>query len=447
MSTVRRIAKNTGFLFIGDIIVRLLGLLLIVYLARNFGAAEYGKYAFAVAFTSLFLILADIGLGVISTRDIARDTRKAGIYLTTISLLKLTLAVIVMGLIVLVINLLDYPEGTVTIVYIIGLLYVLESFGVFFRSIFRAFEKMKYDAVTVIVERLLVVGAALVVLFQGHGLITVTLAMLAAQVFGFLFTMSICVGKFARPQWSFDYTLIRHLLKAALPFTLTGIFDRIIFQTDMIMLSKMQGDAVTGWYSAAQRPIFATLFIPAIVTASIFPVISRYFISSRDGLVMAYEKTLKYLVMLAIPVGIGTTLVAGRIIPFLFGDGFDNSVIVLQLLAWAVSLVFLITFTGHTLVSIDRQATAMRFSGIGALLNVVLNLSLIPSLSYTGAAIASIISVTLVLALQFGYLQKHLKKVSLFKMIAKPLAAAVVMGAVVYLLDGWLAVNAVNLLV
>ena len=425
----------------------LLGILLAVFLARNLGAAEYGKYAFAIAFTSLLLFIADPGLSALSIREIARDTRKADKYMTHVSVTKLVLSLLMVGVIAIAINLMGYPSSTITIVYILGFTNVFGSFSVFFRSIFRAFEKMEYEALTRISERVLVVGAALGALALGYSLTTVVSVMLLAQAFGFLFTLLVCIRKFARPRLSFDFSFSKLLVKTALPLTITAIFSSIVFYTDMVMLSMMKGDEVVGWYGAAHRLISGMIFVPAVFTGAIFPVISRYFVSSRDNLVLAYGKSLKFLATLAIPLGIGTILIAGRLISFLYGTEFTNSVIVLQVLTGAVSLIFFITFLEHTLVSIDKQVVGMRIVGMTALLNVILNLSLIPSFSYTGAAAASVASQVFAFAWIFGYLQKHLSRINLLGLISKPLFAAVVMGAVVYGLDRVLADSTVNLFV
>ena len=89
MTTAKRIAKNSAFIFLGDAIGAILQLILVVYLIRCLGDVTFGKYAFAFAFTSLFTILSDLGLSVLSIREIARDTSKAGEYLTNISIKEL----------------------------------------------------------------------------------------------------------------------------------------------------------------------------------------------------------------------------------------------------------------------------------------------------------------------------------------------------------------------
>jgi O-antigen/teichoic acid export membrane protein len=416
----------------GDAIGHILQLVLVVYLVRYLGAVTFGKYAFAFAFTSLFMILSDLGLSVLSIREIARDTSKAGEYLTNISITKFILSLITIVLIIVTINLMHYPSDTTLAVYIVGGATIFTSLTSFFRSIFRAFERMEYEAITRIAERVLIFGSVLPVLFLGYGLIEVVSAMLIAQALIFIFTLAIIIKKFTRPVLSFDFSLCKSLIKAALPFGLAAVFATIYFQTDTVMLSIMKGDAVVGWYRAAYGLVMGLLFIPGAFVGALYPVLSRYFTSSKDSLMVVYEKSFKFLLMLAIPLGIGTTLLADRIILFLYGEEFAPSIIALQILIWVASILFIYSIVGYTLASINKQLVDTHITGISALLNVGLNLLLIPTYSYVGAGIASIVSQVFVFTCEFSYLQKNGYKIEASKIVLKPLCAGAVMGLFIY---------------
>ena len=435
MNTSQRIAKNSGFLFLGDVIGKVLHLFLIIFIARYLGDVGYGKYAFAFAFTSLFIFFSDLGLSVLSIREIARDTSKADEYLTNVSFIKLILSLIMIALIVLVINLMSYPQDTTLAVYIVGLIVVFTSFTQFFRSLFRAFERMEYEAITRIIENALVVGVALSILSLGYGLIELVSAILIAQFFVFLFTLAVLVKKFVRPKLTFDFSLSKQLIKSAIPFALSSIFLTIYFQVDTVMLSVMKGDAVVGWYNAAYQLVLGIMFIPGAFVGSLYPIMSKYFNSSNDSLRIAYEKSFKYLLILALPLGIGTTLLADKIILLLYGNVFIHSIIALQILIWAGSLIFLTSLAGHALVSIDKQAIDAKNMGIGALLNIILNLLLIPTYSYIGAGIATVITELTIFVLHYHCLQRHLHRLPMHRIMLKPLAAALIMGIIIYNFD------------
>ena len=428
MTTAKRIAKNSAFIFLGDAIGAILQLILVVYLIRCLGDVTFGKYAFVFAFTSLFMIFSDLGLSVLSIREIARDTSKAGEYLTNISITKFILSLITIVLIIVTINLMHYPHDTTLAVYIVGGVMVFTSFTSSFRCIFRAFERMEYETIINIVEKTVIFGSVMPVLFFGYGLIEVVSAMLIAQAFIFVLTLMVVIKKFTRPALSFDLSLCKSLIKKALPFGLASVFGIIYFQTDTIMLSMMKGDAVVGWYNAAYRLVMGVLFIPSAFVGALYPVLSRYFTSSKDSLMFVYEKSFKFLLMMAIPLGIGTTLLADRIIIFLYGANFVHSIIALQILIWVASMLFLTHIVGYTLASINKQLVDTRITGFAAILNVVLNLALIPTYSYVGAGIASIVSQVFVFTCEFSYLQKNGYKIETSKMVLKLLCAGAVMG-------------------
>ena len=432
MTTAKRIAKNSTFIFLGDAIGHILQLVLVVYLVRCLGDVTFGKYAFVFAFTSFFMILSDLGLNVLSIREIARDTSKAGEYLTNISITKFILSLIAIVLIIVTINLMHYPPDTTLAVYIVGGVTVFTSFTSSFRSIFRAFERMEYETITKIAEKILIFGSVMPVLFLGYGLIEVVSAMLIAQALIFLLTLMVVIKKFTRPKLSFDPSLCKSLIKEALPFGLASVFAVIYFHTDTVMLSMMKGDAVVGWYNAAYRLVMGTLFIPGAFVGALYPVLSRCFTSSKDSLMFVYKKSFKFLLMLAIPLGIGTTLLADEIILFLYGEDFVHSIIALQILIWVASILCLTQIIGYTLFSINKQLVDTRIAGASALLNVGLNLLLIPTYSYVGAGVASIVSQVFVFTCEFSYLQKNGYKIGASKMVLKPLCAGAFMGLFIY---------------
>ncbi len=110
-------------------------------------------------------------------------------------------------------------------------------------------------------------------------------------------------------------------------------------------------------------------------------MLSKYSTSSRDKLIIVYEKSLKFLLMLSIPIGIGTLQLADKIIIFLYRQDFVNSILALQILVWVASVLMIYSIVGYVLASINRQPVDTRATCISALLNVGLNLLLIPAIA------------------------------------------------------------------
>jgi O-antigen/teichoic acid export membrane protein len=128
------------------------------------------------------------------------------------------------------------------------------------------------------------------------------------------------------------------------------------------------------------------------MNTAIFPSMSKFFISSKDSLKLIYERYFKYMVIIGIPLGVGTTILANNIILLIFGPEFTKSIIALQILIWSI----VTTFVGATFVQllqvINKQIIITKISAICVVINILLNLVLIPKFSYIGASVATVVT-------------------------------------------------------
>jgi O-antigen/teichoic acid export membrane protein len=434
MNTIQTIAKNTGVLAIAQAITMILGLVLIIFIARSIGDADFGKLGFAQSFTALLVIFADMGLSTVTIREIARQKELTSKYLGNIFLIKLILSVVTFALIALIINLMHYPADTTMVVYLIGISFILSSLSALSRSIFRAFEKMEFEAFLNTGKSIVTTGIGLAVLFSGYGLIAIAFVYLLAGIIDLFATVLVTVTKFARPKLEVDFHFWKQIVHLALPFSLTAFIGLIYFQIDIVMLSVMKGDAPVGWYKAACVLVYSLVIIPDILSYSIFPVMSRFYISSRDALKTTLEKSAKYLFIIGLPIAIGTILLSDRIILLFYGEGFSHSIIALQILSLYLPLRFINHATGYTLSSINKELLRALSATIAAGTNVVLNLFLIPKFSFAGAAIATAITEVALFISYYYFVAKHFHRLELHTFFIRPCLACLAMGIFVFYL-------------
>lgn len=432
MNTVRRIAKNTLSLFIAQFFVSILSLILSISIARSLGDTVFGKYSFAIVFVSFFTIFSDLGYNTLLIRDVARNKSRANRYLNNIMSIRGVLSVIIFVFIVIIINVMGYPADTKNVVYLFGISALLVSLSDVFRVMFRAFEKMEYEAFIRIFITIIKVSLGLLVLFLGYGLMELALVFLLTGVFDLLFTFLIYEKKLMKSKTELDFGFWRKTIKIALPLSMLSIFSLIYVRIDTIMLSVMKEYAVVGWYNAAYNLVLSFKAIPHIFLNALLPLMSYYYVSSKSSLKITYEKSLKYLLILALPIAVGITLLADRFILLFYGQQFSNSIIALQILAWDVLLIFLCSPHGAILVSMDRQNVMAAILGLTALINIVLNSILISPLSYVGAAIATIVTETILLVLYVYFISKYLHTIAFHKIIIRPIIAVSVMGLFLY---------------
>jgi len=407
MNTLQRIAKNTAALLLADVMARLLGLVFAVWAARYLGPDEFGVLTFAVAFCTLFSVLADLGMGQLTIREVARNKLLAARYVGTTLALKLVLACVVGGVIAFTVNALDYPRTTILIVYIITGHVLLSSFASIGVSVFQAFEKMEYVLVGQVLSGIVKVAALYLVMRCGFGLFGVAISYTLSALSLLLFTGFTVARRFSKIRVHVDLTFMRRMIIQALPFGLSLISITIYYKIDSVMLSLFHDETTVGLYNAAYTLVLAPAFIPRALLGSLYPTMSRCFHYSRKSLINAYERSFKYLLMLAAPLAMGTTILSSRLILAIYGPEYRAAIIILQILIWSEFFVFLNVVFGNLFASVDKQSVVLKQTAAAAMLNVILNAMVIPRYSYIGAAATTVATECFAFAFLFWQSHRH----------------------------------------
>ncbi|MGZ4882078.1 MAG: flippase, partial [Halobacteriota archaeon] len=341
MSTARTIARSSILLLIGQIVSLGIAAVYAIALARYLGVTGFGLLSTAIAFTAVFAPFTSLGLTTLTTREVARDKSLAGKYLGNLIIIEIALAIGTFCLIALAAHVLRYPQETIILIYILALSVVCAGFTGVFYSLFQAFERMEYQSLGLILST----GATFVVVIwgitAGLGVVWFALAYFVGSLAVTLYCLTVYSTRFSVPHIEVDVKFWKRILPEALPFALTGLFTTIYFYIDSVLLSVMKGAEAVGWYNAPYRLIMVLLFIPTVLSTAVFPAMSRFHATANDSFRLIYKKYFKYMAIVSVPLGIGTTLLAGQIIALIFGAQYENSAIALQILIWATVFIFL----------------------------------------------------------------------------------------------------------
>jgi len=431
MNKLQIIAKNIGILLLSQIITLILGFLYIIYIARYLGTSGFGILSFALAFTGIFVILVDLGLNMLTVREVSRDKSLAGKYLGNTITLKIILALFTLSLIFLVVNIVKYPQETVNVVYLIGFSLIFGSFSGIFNSIFQAYEKMEYQSYGQIINSFLMFAGVLIAIYLGLDLYAFASIYFIVSIIVLIYSFVICSWKFVLPKIEIDLNFWKLIILEALPFGLTSIFVLIYYYIDTVMISIIipNFNAIIGWYSAAYRIVMPLSFIPAIFFSSVFPVMANFYGTSEQSLNFAFEKSIKYMVIFGIPIATLITILANKIILLIYGESYFPSVIALQILIWTVPLIFIDSAFAYLFSSMNKQVTVAKIMAIVALFNILLNIILIPIYSYIGASFVTLASDLITLPLMMFVLSKTQFKVpfKILKDVTKVFIASIIM--------------------
>lgn len=361
-------------------------------IAREIGAVGTGKYFFALSFTTVFVVFVDLGLVNVFIRESAKAIEKLGEYLSTILSIKIVLGVFSYITVFIVINIMGYEVETRYLVYLSAITMLLDSLHLTLYGSLRALGELKYEAISIVGSQLLTLALGSFFLFSGFSLIFLILAFTISSGFNVLFVMSVLRLKYNisfRPKY--DKETAKYLTKIAVPFALAAIFSRVYSYIDSILLSKMIGDAAVGFYSIPYKITYAFQFIPLALVATLYPQFSEFFVNDRQKLAYIFERGVKYLLLISMPIAIGFFVLSKDIILLLYTEEYLESVIPLQILIISLIFSYLSFPIGAFLNACDRQKSQTTIVGIVMIINIILNVLLIPRVGIVGASISALI--------------------------------------------------------
>lgn len=440
MNVPQRIAKNVSLLFLSQMVGYVLGFFTLMYSARYLGVEGFGILSFALAFTGIFTVLMDLGLNTLTIREVARNKSLVHEYLSNIILIKLLLSLATFGFIFIIINIGGYNPQTMFVVYIIALYAILTTFSQLFYSVFQAHEKMEYQSLGYIIySSLLLLGVLMAINYEFN---IYQFSMIYSVVGSFIlaYVLFIFVLKFNFPQMEFNWEIWKSLIIESWPFAVTSISINLYLWIDTILLSVLKGPEAVGLYNAAYKLILVLIFIPIVFNSAVFPLMSQYFVSSKESLKVIFDKLFKIMVLIGFPIGMGTLIIADKIILLVYGNQFLGSVIALQILIWSTVFTFLRSPLERLLESSNKQLSVTKIFVLGAIFNTILNIILIPQFSYVGAAIITILTDIIVFGLliftvkrKSGIFFSKGTKISIIKIIVASIIMAFCINQLKYL--------------
>lgn len=397
--------KNTFWLSLSMSVNKLLGLILLIYAARILGATEYGKFNFALAFVSLFVIFHDFGLPTIITREFAREKeKKEDIY--SILSLKILLGLGAFVLILLSSFFITPDPDIRKLILILVLFSLINGFITIFYAFFQARQKMEYQSWLEILQVLLIFSSGLYVLFKFPSVENLSYAYLFSALLALIFVLFFFHFKVFHLKVAWQKSVWRKFLIMSWPLALTGLFGLLYSYTDSVMLGYWGMLTETGWYNAAYKIVMATLIPMGLISGSFYPVLSKFFKESKEKLQKTWDYQLEIMIFLALPLMVGGIVLASKIIYFFYPSDFSPSVLAFQILILTAGLIFLNRPFNDVMIACNQQKKTFWITLFGALVNIILNLILIPKYSLYGAAVATVITYVLVLIMFLRYTMK-----------------------------------------
>lgn len=387
------IIHNIGWLFFDKILRMGAGFIVGVWIVRYLGPEQFGKLSFAFAFVGLFGAFAGLGLQGIVVRDIVRNQTNNGEILGTAAVLQFLSGLISYGLIIGIFFWLR-SEDTIgkMLVVILGsiMLFKASEVAVYWfesqvLSKYTVWVKNSSFLVFAIIKIWLILNNAPLISFAW---VAIGEAFVVAILLGVVFVLR------GPRLYNLQFTLERakNLLKDSWPLLLSGISILIYMHIDKIMIGHMLDDKAVGIYSVAVRISEIWYFIPMIVVASVFPSILKTKERNEEQYYRRLQLLYDVMVLISICIAVPMSFFSTPLILMVFGEAFVESGPVLAIYIWAGVFVFLGVASGKWFLAENLQNLGFMRTVIGMIINILLNLILIPTHGILGAAVATIFS-------------------------------------------------------
>jgi O-antigen/teichoic acid export membrane protein len=305
-------------------------------------------------------------------------------------------------------------------------------------ALFRGFEKHEIPAAIQTVTTVVRVTLGVLMLVGGLGVVGVAGASIVTNVV----TLVVLAVLAQRAIWAglegrrgvVEWRLQRTMLFESWPLMLSLLLQSLFPSVNVLMLQRLQGDAVVGWYDAARKWVDALNIVPQFFTYAVFPVMSRLATQDRSDMRRWYQLSVKMLALVALPVAVMITLMSTALVGMLSGEEFlPHGAAVLRILIWSIVFGWINSLTNFALIALNRQRYVFIASGIRVVFALISSLVFVRSFSYVASAWIMVAGELLLVVLFHVDLRRHLEKVALVQVLGRPILAAAAMGVVVWI--------------
>ncbi|MFA6417149.1 MAG: flippase [Patescibacteria group bacterium] len=435
MSLSRKIAHNTIIQMVGKIVSTVLGLFSLALITRYLGQTGFGEYTTIITFLTIFAVMADFGLTLVTVQMISGvdDKIREAKILNNLFSFRLLSVIALLALSPLVLFFMPYNAAIKIGVLITAVYFIFPALSQVVIGLLQKRLSMDRAALAEVLSRLVLIVGILIVWFWRLGLNGILIATVISGASSFIFHYLFAL-KFATIKCGWDTSLFKEIFHRSWPLAITIILNLIYLRTDIIFLSLFKGASEVGLYGAAYKVVDVLTTLPFMFAGLILPILTASWLTKKtDYFKTVLQKSFDFMAILAIPLIVGGQLLAGPVMTAVAGQEFSQSGAILKLLIIAVAAIFLGTMFSHAVIALDKQKKLIGFYAFTSLSSLAAYFILIPRFSYFGAAAVTIYSEVLIAIFSAYCVFKYSHFIPKFQITFKAIAASALMGLAIVL--------------
>jgi O-antigen/teichoic acid export membrane protein len=436
-SAGRMIVRNTLFGMGAQVALRVLGFVFNVLVIRTLGDSEFGRYSVVLAWAGLFSVIGDMGVTQYMTREVARNAERANQLFWNTAALRFILSIVAIVVTIVGAVAKPYESEVVLAIALYTSSYFLQALLAPLQGIIAGNERLDYLSVFTVIGQIIFMVAGGLFLFAGLNFVWLVVASLLNLPV--LIALSFWVVRRYRmqpPRFRVEPRTWGRLLMAGMPFAIIQLALTFNFHVDTLILETFQSAAMVGWYNAAYHLTRSFLILTSALIVAMPVTLAREHAHDPKSVLPWYYRSTKFMVFLGLPLAVGGTLLADKIIRVLYGLEYAPASIAFAILIWDTPLLMYTALCGNLTTAIKKESRAMWIYLSLAALNLVLNLLFIPTYGLIAASLMTVAAELTGAILFYVFFRREFGAGLGFTHMVRLIIAAILMGIVVYLLRG-----------
>lgn len=445
--SVKKIFYNTLLQSGGKIISVVLGLITIAYLTPYLGQTGFGEYTTVIAFMGFVGILADLGLYLVTTREISVPGADENKILGNVFSLRFLTVVLMLAIGAFASLFFPYSEEVKRSMFVAVLAFSFVSGTQVLVGVFQRYLIFYQLVASEIVQRLVMLAATLLFIFWRLDLIYFIWGLALSNAIHFFLSLHLARKKIPF-SLRFDLGFWKSLLFRAWPLAFSVVLNLVYFKADTLILSVLKPARDVGTYGLSYKFLEVLLAFPAMFAGLIMPFLARFAFLEWDKYRLYLQKSLDAIFLVIVPMVAVVYFFARPIVNLVGGAIYPDADRVLQILIFATAIIYIGNLFGYTVVALNSQKKMVWGYLSGALLGLFLYFVLIPKFSYFGAAAATVAVELYVTSFAYFLTSKKTGFYPSFALLVKALLAGMPMALLFHFLNfPWIAEIMAGLLV
>jgi len=432
----RTVLRNSAVSLAAQLAIKILSFCFSVFIVRRLGAEVFGQYSAVAAFGTIFLFVADLGLGTYMVRQVARlrDTPGGDDEIKQLYGNVLVLRLVLAGLASVLLLTAAWITGRPLIM--VGAI-ALNTLGILmygaqgtYDMVLYGYERLDLSARAKLLYQIAFIIFGSLALWQGsgyYGLIVanlVSIGLYALICLRWVQKMGVRPSRPSLAAWL-------PLLRLSIPFAVISFALGLSYKFDSVLLNIFRSDQETGFYNAAYNLVFSAVLFSNVINTSLYPSLTRQVVINPARLSPIVVRVLRYLLAIALPIAVGVWALADPLIKFLYTSSYAPAVPALQIIIWVVPFMYLSEFLGYVVLVSGHEKIAARSVLVSTFFNVAFNLWVVPHFGYLGSSVMTVVTEVILVGQYAWVLRGMLRTMNWIDILVRPLLAATLMGILV----------------